>query len=63
MHERSGQITETPDFAASQEKPTNGVWITRPAFKPILKVDRAEFVLVGSLRSVFAHCYERNLIR
>jgi hypothetical protein len=34
---------------------TNGVIFTRPGFKPVAKVDGAEFVLVGWLQPIFAH--------
>jgi hypothetical protein len=46
---RTGRIVKTPDFATGQNQATNGVWITRPSFEPIPKVDCAQFVLVGSL--------------
>jgi hypothetical protein len=45
MQIRTGWVVKAPDFATGQNEPTNGVWITRPAFKPVAKVDRAEFIL------------------
>ena len=49
----TGQIVKAPDFATGEDQPTNGVWITRPSLKPLPKVDRTKFVLVGSLQSVW----------
>jgi hypothetical protein len=45
----TGLIVKAPNFATGQDQSTNSLWITRPAFKPVAKVDRAEFVLIGSL--------------
>lgn len=53
---------KSPDFATSQDEATNGVRITRPAFKPVPKMDRAEFILVSSVDAVVAHRDEANLI-
>jgi hypothetical protein len=52
MQIRSGGITKSPDFATGQDQSANGVWITRPAFKPVAEVDGAEFVFLGSLLAV-----------
>ena len=37
----------SPDLATGQDEPTNGIGISQPAFEPIPKMDRAEFVLVS----------------
>jgi hypothetical protein len=57
-----GRIVKAPYFASRQYQPTNGVCIARPAFKPVAKVDRAEFVFVGSFQPIFAHRHEGDLI-
>jgi hypothetical protein len=62
MQVRTGGIVKALNFATNQDQPTNGVWITRPSFEPISKVDRAEFVFVGSLQPIIAHRDERDLI-
>ena len=62
MQIRTGWVVEVSDFATGQNEPTNGVWITRPAFKPVVKVDGAEFVFVGSLQPIIAHSDEGDLI-
>jgi hypothetical protein len=49
MQERTGWIMKTPDFATGQDEAMDGIWIARPAFKPVAKMDRAKFVFVGSL--------------
>lgn len=53
---------KSPDFATGQDEPTNGIWVTQPAFEPVAKVDCAEFVLVGLLQPVIPHRHEGDLI-
>ncbi|HWX27091.1 MAG TPA: hypothetical protein VNZ53_06585 [Steroidobacteraceae bacterium] len=53
---------EAPNFATRQDQPTNGIWIARSAFQPVPKLDRAQFVFVGSFQSVLAHRHEGDLI-
>jgi hypothetical protein len=36
----TGRIAKASDLPASQDEPTNGVCIARPAFEPIPEVDR-----------------------
>jgi hypothetical protein len=43
---------EAPEFSTGQEQATNSVWVTRPRFKPVPKMDRAEFVFIGSLDAI-----------
>lgn len=59
---RSRRIVETPDFATGQDQPTNGVWISRPSFEPVPKVDCAEFILVRSVDAIVAHRDKGDLI-
>ena len=59
---QTGRIVKASDFAPGEDKPTNGVRITRPAFQPIPKMDRAEFILVRSVDAIVAHRDEANLI-
>ena len=59
---RTGWIVKAPHFATGQNQPTNGIGITQPPFKPISKVNRAEFVFIGSFQSVLPHRNERYLI-
>jgi hypothetical protein len=54
MQIRTGRIVEASDFATGQYETTNGVTVARPAFKPIPKVDCAEFVFVGSIDAIVA---------
>jgi len=58
----TGRIMEAPDFATGQDKPTNGTWITRSSFQPAPKMDRTEFVFIGSAEAILAHGDKRNLI-
>jgi hypothetical protein len=51
----TGRIMKAPDFATSQGEATNCVHIARSAFQAVPKVDRAQFVLVGSLDAIAAH--------
>jgi hypothetical protein len=58
--------TDVPDreSARFRHRPgaTNGVWISRPAFKPVSKVDHAGFVLIGSLQPTISHRVESDLM-
>ena len=59
---RTGWIVKAPHFATGQNQPTNGIGITQPPFKPISKMDRAQFVLVRSLQPVLARGNQRDMI-
>jgi hypothetical protein len=59
---RTGRIVKTPDFATGQDQSTNSLWITRPSFKPVPKMDRTEFVFIGSAEAILAHRDKGNLI-
>jgi len=59
---RTGRIVKTRDFATGQDQSTNSLWITRPAFKPVAKVDGAEFILARSVDAIVAQRDEGDLI-
>ena len=52
---RTGGIVKTPHLAPCQDQSPNSTWITRPAFKPVSKMDRTQFVFVGSCDAIVAH--------
>lgn len=62
VQERTGWFMKTPDFATGQDEAMDGIWIARPAFKPVAKMDRAKFVLVISLQPIVAHRDKGDLI-